>query len=145
MQVQRIDRIELGRVDEVDPDRPRALDQDRLLPISEGDRVDGIEFVLFVEIGVEPVHHHDEFLPARMLGRAVAPAQSSVSMLWMPVGVRVDDQRAIEALMDVAFQRHGVAVVQVTAERPGVDLVREGLAGFDQASACDSVHARGVN
>ena len=65
VQVERVDRVELGHVDQVDAHRPRLVDADRLLRVGMGDGVDGVDLVLAVEVGVEGVHHHDQLLPAR--------------------------------------------------------------------------------
>ena len=70
VQVERVDRVELGDVDEVDAHRPRPLDADRLVDVGEGDGVDGVDLVLLVEVRVEAVHHHHELLPAGILRRA---------------------------------------------------------------------------
>ena len=47
----------------------------------------------------------------------------------------IDDERAVEALGDVRGERRRVAVVEVEAERLGVELVGERLAGLDQPAA----------
>ena len=90
-----------------------------------GDGVDGIDLVLAVEIGVEGVHHHDEFLPARVLGRAEQPRARRLALLGMARRIGIDDEGAVHALVDVPLQRQRVAVVEVAAERTGVELVDE--------------------
>ena len=101
MQVERVDEVELGQVGEVDPDGLRALDRDRVLRVVEGLAVDGVEVVLAVAVGVEAVHHHDELLRRR------------------PRLGRVDDERAVEALVDVLLERRRMAVVEVQARPAG--------------------------
>ena len=96
----------------------------------EGDGIDGIEVVGAVEVHVEAAHHHDEL----MIG------------VW-PALLRVDDERAVEALGDVLGQRRGVAVVEVQAERLGVELVDEPFARIDQPGGGveDAIHAGGMD
>ena len=119
VQVEGVDRVELGDVDQIDPHRARALDLDRPLGVGMGDRVDGVELVLLVEIGVEAVHHHHELLPARVLGRAEQAAARRLGVLRVPLRIRVDDEGAVEALVDVPLQRQRVAVVEMAAEGLG--------------------------
>ncbi len=111
VQVERVDQVELGEVREVDPHRLRPADADRVLGEVEREPVDRVEVVLAVAVGVEAVHHHDELL--RGLAR---------------LG-RVDDERAVQALVDVLLQRGRVAVVELHPVGPGGELVREGLPG----------------
>jgi hypothetical protein len=98
--------------------------------VVEGDRVDGVDLVaLGVEVRVEAVHHHHELvgLLAALLG--------------------IDDERAVHAARDVLGQRPDVAVVQVHAERLGVELVHRALSRLDQAVADlgHPVHRRRVD
>ena len=122
--VERVDEVELEHVHEVDPHELAALDPDRLVHVRERDRVDGVDLVRAVEVGVEPVHDHDELVG----GRAAV--------------LRVDHERAVEALGDVLGERGRVAVVEVQAERRGVELVDGRLARLDVAGADarDAVH-----
>ena len=85
----------------------RAFDPDRVPRVVERAPVDRVEVVLAVAVGVEAVHHHDELLRrrARLL--------------------RVDDERAVEALVDVLLQRRGVTVVEMEPGGAGLELVRE--------------------
>ena len=108
--VERVEEVELERVHEVDPHELAALDPDRLVHVGERDRVDRVDLVRAVEVGVEPVHDHHELVGLRA---AV---------------LRVDDERAVEALGDVLGQRRRVAVVEVEPERRGVELVGGRLA-----------------
>ena len=73
VQVEGVDQVELGHIDQVDAHRPRAVDRDRVLHIMEGDRVDRVDLVGGVEGGVEGVHHHDELLPLLRLGMVGVP------------------------------------------------------------------------
>jgi hypothetical protein len=59
MQVERVDRVELGDVDQVHTDGLVGTDPDRRGVVRERDRVDRIDLVLAVEVGVERVHDHD--------------------------------------------------------------------------------------
>ena len=107
-----------------------------------GDGVDGVELVLAVEIGVEGVHHHHHFLPVGILRRAEQPRARDVGVLGMPRRIGVDDEGAVHALVHVPLQRQRVAVIEVAAERLGVELVDELLARTDQPGARHAVHAR---
>ena len=120
--VERVDEVELERVHEVDPDELAALDLDRLLHVGERDGVHRVDLVRAVEVGVEAVHDHHELVG----GRAA--------------GLRVDHERAVEALGDVLGQRGRVAVVEVQPERRGVELVDGRVARLDVAGA-DPGHA----
>jgi hypothetical protein len=48
----------------------------------------------------------------------------------VPFRVGIDEECAVKALVDVALERGGVAVVQMTAERLGVELVGEAPPGI---------------
>ena len=127
--VERVEEVELERVHEVDPHELVAPHDDRPVQVLERDRVDRVDLVRAVEVGVEPVHHHHELVG---LGPAL---------------LRVDDERAVEPLRDVLGERHRVAVVEVEAERRRVELVGGGLARRDVAGADarDAVHPRRVD
>ena len=142
VQVERVDRVELDDVDQVDADRPAADDPDRPLHVGVRDRVDGIDLVLAVEIGVEGVHHHHEFLPVGVLGRAEQPRAGDVGLLGVAGRIGIDDEGAVHALVDVPLQRQRMAMIEVAAERLGVELVDELLARTDQPGARHAVHAR---
>src|SRR5919109_1000396 len=122
VEVEGVDEVELRQVREVDPNRLLPADADRVLRVVERLPVDGVEVVLAVGVGVVAVHHHDELLrrPARLL--------------W------IDDERAVEPLVDVLLQRRGVAVVEVHAGRPGGELVGEVVARLHDLE--DAIHAR---
>ena len=97
--VDRVDQVVLEHVHEVDAHQLVALDLDRVVHVRERDRVDRVELVLAVEVGVEAVHHHHQLV-----------------RLWA-AALRVDDEGAVHPLGDVVGQGQGVAVVQVQAER----------------------------
>ncbi len=120
VQVERVQEVELGQVREVDAHRPLPADADRVARVVERLAVDGVEVVLAVAVGVEAVHHHHELLRRR------------TRLL------RVDDERAVEALVDVLLQRRGVAVVEVHPRRPRRELVGERVARGDDLE--DAVH-----
>ena len=117
------------------PHRLAADDRDRVLGIVMRHRVDGVDLVLAIEVGVEAVHHHDELLPLPVLGRAEEARAGNVGLLGMTRRIGIDDEGAVHALVDVPLQRQGVAVIEVAAEREGVELVGEFLAGADLAGA----------
>ncbi|MCZ7589090.1 MAG: hypothetical protein M5U27_09625 [Gaiella sp.] len=125
MEVKRVDQVELGQVRQVDAHELAAAHADRVARVVERAPVDGVEVVPAVGVRVEAVHHHDEL--AGGLARRL----------------RVDDERAVEALVDVLLERRRVAVVHVEAGRPGRELVRELLAWADDLE--DAVHVRGMD
>ena len=96
--VERVQEVELERVHEVDAHELAALHLHRPLEVLERDGVDRVDLVRAVEVRVEPVHHHHELVGRRALL------------------LRVDDERAVEALRDVLGERHRVAVVEVQAK-----------------------------
>ena len=59
--------------------------------------------------------------------------------------VRINNERAIESFVNVAFQRDGVAMIEVATEWLGVEFIGEFLARLNQAGAGYPVHARGVD
>ena len=76
-------RVELGQVDQVDADQLAHLDLDGVPGVVERDRVDRVDLVLVVEVGVEAVHHHHH-----LAAPAAGPAGGSMmnapySPLWM--------------------------------------------------------------
>ena len=97
VEVERVDEVELGEVRQVDPERLRSPHPDRVLGVVEGPAVDRVEVVLAVPVRVVAVHHHHELVSGS------------------PRLGRVDDERAVEALVDVLLQRRRVAVVQLHA------------------------------
>ncbi len=66
-------------------------------------------------------------------------------LLRMPRRVGIDDEGTVKPLVNVTFQRHRVAVIEVTAEGNGIEFVDEGVARRDLARARHAVHARGVD
>jgi hypothetical protein len=77
-----------------------------------------------VEVGVKRVHHHDQLVS----GRARL--------------ARVNDEGAVEPLVDVPLQRHSVAVIQVQTRRFGVELVHKRFAGEHLVLGKRAVHFR---
>ena len=125
VQVERVDQVELGEVGEVGADELAAPHPDRVARVVERPPVDRVEVVLAVAVRVEAVHHEHEL--ARGLARHL----------------RVDDERAVEALVDVLLERRRMAVVDVEARRPGRELVRQLVPRRDDLE--DAVHVRGVD
>ena len=76
-----------------------------MLLVVERDGVDRVDLVLAVEVGVEAVHHHHQLVGGR------APA------------LRVDDEDAVESLVDVPLDGDGVAVIELESRGLGVELV----------------------
>ena len=120
-----VDQVELGQVDEIEAYELGALDLDRVPRVIEGAAVDRVEVVRPVGVGVVAVHHHHELLR----GRARL--------------LRVDDQRAVQPLVDVFLERRGVAVVELHAVGLRLELVGEATTGRHDLE--DAVHVRRVN
>src|SRR6478752_9614627 len=61
--------------------------------------------------------------------------------------IGIDDERAVESLMNVPLQRAGVAVVEMEPERLGGEFVGVLIADGDLAppDACDAVMKRAMN
>jgi hypothetical protein len=125
VQVQRVDEVELRQVGEVDTHGLRAADPDRILRVVEREPVDGVEVVVPVTVGVVAVHDHDELLGRR------------------PGFRRIDDEGAVEALVNVLLERCRVAVVKVHPVGASGELVREAFVLLDHFE--DAVHVRRVN
>ena len=70
VKVEGVDGVEFSHIHQVDADGPFLFYADRVVLVSEGNGIYGVELILIVEIGVEAVHHHHEFLPAGILLRA---------------------------------------------------------------------------
>ena len=66
-------------------------------------------------------------------------------MLGMACRVGIDNEKPVEPLVDMPFQRQRVTVIEMAAERLGIELIDELLARIDHTSAGDTVHARGVD
>jgi hypothetical protein len=92
--------------------------------VVEADRVDRVDLVGVVEVGVEAVHHHRQL----------------VGLLATVLGI--DDEEAVEALGDVRGERARVAVVVVDPERGRVELVGEPLPRPDETAAAVLADAR---
>ena len=60
--VEGVDRVELQRVDEVDPHQLAASHADGLVHVVEADRVHRVDLIRAVEVGVEAVHHHHQLV-----------------------------------------------------------------------------------
>src|SRR5918993_3460925 len=86
--------------------------------------VHGVDLVRAVEVGVEAVHDHHQLVGL---------------LATFP---RIYDESTVEPLLDVLLERHDVAVVQVTPERLGVELVDELLPRPDELE--HPVHCRRV-
>src|SRR5215208_2539292 len=92
--------------------------------VVEGYGVHGVDLVRAVEVGVEAVHYHHQ-----LIGLLTSLPQ-------------VYDESTVEPLLDVLLEGHDVAMVEVTPERFGVELVDELLPRRDELE--HPVHARRV-
>src|SRR5688500_989973 len=110
VQVQGVDEVELSQVRQVDPHELALLDPDRVLRVVEGAPVDRVAVVLPVAVRLVAVHHHHELARRR------------------PGLLRVDDECAVEALVDVLLQRRRMAVVELHPGGAGRKLVPERVA-----------------
>jgi hypothetical protein len=117
VEVERVDRIELDDVHQVDAHELAAAYAQRPVVEVKCDGVDRVDLVVLVEVRVERVLHHDHLVG---LGTALR---------------RVDDEGAVQALCDVSGEGRGVAVVEVQSERPCVELIGELLADIHEAAA----------
>ena len=110
----------------------------------ESDRIDGVDLVLAIEVGVERIHHHDEFLPVLRLGIVGVTRAGS---LPVSLGIGVDDECAVQALVDVSLEWNGMAVVEVTAVGIGIELIGKALARLDHTASDPGypIHESGVN
>src|SRR5215208_3274788 len=63
----------------------------------------------------------------------------------MPCRIRIDDEGAVHAFVDVPLQRQGMAVIEVAAHRQRIELVDKLVTGLDHPSARYAVHARRVD
>src|SRR6266850_4396385 len=124
VQVQAVDQIELGDVDQVDADETADRHTNRIVHVRVGHRVHGVDLVVCVEIGVERVHHHDQFV-----GRRTGAA-------------RIDNERPVKSLVNVPLQRNGVAMIEVQSERIRVELVDEALTRLNLVLRQRTVHRR---
>ena len=61
-------------------------------------------------------------------------------MIGVAAGIGIDDEGAVHPLVDMPLKRQGMAVIEMAAERKGVELVCELLAWGDLAGAGNSVH-----
>ncbi len=147
VEVQRVDRVELGDVHEVEADVLVGADPDRVVLVVEGDGVRGVDLVLVVEVRVEPVHHDDELPDPRLLRPLEGPAPGELRLVGVALGIGVDDEGPVEPLVDVSLQGDRVAVVEVAAEGEGVELVDGGVARLDHPGAHPGhpVHRGGVD
>ena len=80
-----------------------------------------------------------------VLGAAEKPRTGDRLVFGMARGIGIDNEGAVHAFLDVPLQRQGVAVIEMAAERLGVELIDKFLARADQTGAWNTVHARGMN
>ncbi len=136
VQVQGVDRVELGDVDQINALQLVAANRDGLVVVGESNRVGRVDLIVAVKVGVEAVHHHDHLVDPLILGVVVVARLGDLLLLaavFLRVGV--DDESAVETLVNVAFERDGVAVVEMAAERESVELVNRALPRADHPSA----------
>ncbi len=113
VEMEGVDEIELGDVHHVQAHELAEGDRDGVLLVVESQRVDGVHLVLAVEVRVEGIHDHDQLASRRS------------------AALGIDEERAVQSLVDVPLDWHGVAVVQVQPERLGVELVEIAAARRD--------------
>ena len=132
VEVERVDRVELGHVDQVDAHQLADLQRDRVVVVVARQPVDGVELVGLVVVGVEAVEHHGQ-----LFGRG-------------PRLRRVDDHHSVEPAGHVLVERLDVAVVGVHAEGLGGEGVGAGAAHRDDledavlVAGMDAVEVDGV-
>ena len=108
MQMEGVDQVELQDVDQVNAHGLVYFELDGMVLIMEGDAVDGVEIVLIVKVDIQTMHDHDHFVIDR---RAAT--------------FGIDDERAVQTFGDMARQRENMTMIQMQAERLGVELVDE--------------------
>ena len=91
-----VDGIEFGDVDQVKTLKLIVPDLDRFVHIGKGDAVNGVDFVVAIEVGVEAIHHHDHFVDLFVLRIHVITTLGHLSLmpgvfLW----IGIDDEGAI--------------------------------------------------
>ena len=109
------------------------------------DRVYRIDLVLTIEIGVKAVHHHRQFLPFGVFRAAQHTRRRNGRKFGVARRIWIDHEQAVHALVHVPFQRQRVAMIEMTAEGLGIELIDELLARIDQPGALNAVHSRRVN
>src|SRR5215217_9703704 len=92
--------------------------------VVEGYGVHGVDLVRAVEVGVEAVHDHHQLIGL---------------LTSLP---RIYDESTVEPFLDVLLEGHDVAMVEVTPEQLGVELVDELLPRRDELE--HPVHNRRV-
>ena len=85
--------VKFGNVDQINPDAFPNLRGDRPPLIFKTNRVDGIDFVAAVEVGIKPIHDHHKFA-----GRGASLT-------------RINNEGSIQAFMHVSFKGQRVAVI----------------------------------
>ncbi len=119
MQMERVDRVELGDVDQVHAHQITDPHRDRVHLVVECHRVDRVHLVIAVKVRIEAVHHHHHLVEGMIRRQRLV----GIGVDLGPPARWVDDERAVQALVDVALQRQGMAVVQVQADGIGFEFV----------------------
>src|SRR6266540_867852 len=124
MEMKAVEKVELSDVYEVNADGATDGDANRIVHVRVRHRVDGVHFVVAVEVRVESIHDHHE-----LVSRRAALA-------------RIDDVGAVEAAVEMSLQRHRVTVIEVQAGGFGVELVNERFARWNLVFRQRAVHRR---
>ena len=137
VQVKRVDRVEFGNVDQINSLKLIASDWNRFIHVGKRDGVSGIDLVVPVEIRIEAIHNHHHLVHIFVF-RVLRVASSSYASLVPSIAtwVRIDDEGAVETFVNVAFQRDGVAVVEVAAHRKGIKFIDRAFAWVDHPVPC---------
>jgi len=96
-------------------------------------------------------HLHDPGLGPEQIARAHFVSTRYVHKLFAASGcgvaawIRVDHEGTVHALVEVPLQGQRVAMVEMAAERLGIEFVDEFVAGVDQARPRHAVHPRRVD
>ena len=111
--VERVQKVELRHVAEVDAYQLPLLDLDGVPLVVEGHRVYRIDFIVPVEVRVEPVHQHHHFVG---FGSSLR---------------RIYDKRTVQTFVHMPLQGDGMAVIEVEPHGRRVELVDKALSRLD--------------
>src|SRR6266508_1244438 len=130
MQMERVDEVEFQNIDEIDTNLFTDSDLDGMILIMKGNSIDRIEIICVIEVYINAVHHHDQFLIHRRT----------------PF-FRIYDEHPIESLRNMACQRENMTMIEVETKRLCIKLVDKIASRFDESArtrARYAVHFTGM-
>ena len=126
-----VNQIELSQVHKINTDKLSYLHADWVVHVMMSHCIDRVHLVLSIEVGIEAIHYHDELV------RWFA-VNHTVHFLW------VNDERAVQAFVNVTPQWRGVTVVKVCTERLSIKFVHKALTGPHLVLGQGTVYFRGI-